>query len=221
MHAVPRRQLREIVAQYGESVLEDPRRCRALLLDFCGSYKGEINLLVMAMQESIPADLRNASPGIPQPVLFGRLIRRLQDAYFLPEDAARWAVETCAEALGTLVTEAKSRTFTSTLPVALLGRSSLLGDREWRELGTMPGHVDVLPDYEVRVSAYLDDAGLQTLAQELRAFGPIQELDLQHSPITDAGLAHVCDLPGLMSLDLSRTAVTDAGLALLQILDAL
>ena len=102
MHPVPRRQLREIVAQYGTSVLEDPRRCRALLLDFCGSYKGEVNLLVMAVQENVPADLQNASAGIPQPVLFGWLTRRLQDAYFLPEDAARWAVETCAEALAAI-----------------------------------------------------------------------------------------------------------------------
>ena len=51
MHPLPRRKLREIAAHYGPDVLNDPRRCRALLSDLCGAYKGEINLLTMALQE--------------------------------------------------------------------------------------------------------------------------------------------------------------------------
>ena len=138
MQAFPRQQLREIVAQFGVSVLENPRRCRALLMDFCGSYKGEINLIVMAVQEHIPTDLQNASPGIPQPVLFGWLTRRLEEAYFLPEDAARWAVESCAEALDIRLTAVKTRTFTSTLPLTVFGRSSRTADRGWHKLGATP-----------------------------------------------------------------------------------
>jgi hypothetical protein len=80
-------------------VLDDPRRCRALLSDLCGAYRGEINLLTMALQEGVAADLRSATGAIPYPLLFAWLTRRLLDTYFLTEEAARWAVEACAEAL--------------------------------------------------------------------------------------------------------------------------
>ena len=45
-------------------------------------------------------DLINASAGVPPALLLGRLIKRLEDELGLAENAARWAVESWALALG-------------------------------------------------------------------------------------------------------------------------
>jgi hypothetical protein len=59
----------------------------------------------------------------------------------------------------------------------------------------------------------LDDAGIGAL----RALAPqVAWLDLGGTPVTDAGLAVVGQLPHLVRLDLSRSRVTDAGLVHLE-----
>lgn len=39
MHNEPRQKLRELIIEYGRSLCDDPRRCEALLKDYCGQYK--------------------------------------------------------------------------------------------------------------------------------------------------------------------------------------
>jgi ABC-type transporter Mla MlaB component len=99
-HDVPRQKLQEIVAHYGDAIVEDPRRCRALLLDLCGEYRREIFVLTTAQEEQVPNDLLEMGERMPTSVLVAQLTRRLMDNRALTEDAARWAVESWAEALG-------------------------------------------------------------------------------------------------------------------------
>ncbi len=99
MNNEARHKLREIVDKYGQNVVNDPRRCKALLLDLCGQHRREIFVLNAAQEEHVANDLQDIKGGIPLPVLVAQLTRRLVDNRALAEDAARWAVEAWAYAL--------------------------------------------------------------------------------------------------------------------------
>jgi len=94
-----RQKLREIVDTYGRSVVDDPRRCKALLLDYCGQHRREIFVLNVAQEERVANDLRDSKSNLPLPVLTAQLTRRLVENRALAEDAARWAVEAWIYAL--------------------------------------------------------------------------------------------------------------------------
>lgn len=99
MNNETRQKLREIVDMYGQSVVDDPRRCKALLLDYCGKHRREIFVLNAAQEERVADDLQDIKGGIPLPVLVAQLTRRLVDNRALAADAARWAVDAWAYAL--------------------------------------------------------------------------------------------------------------------------
>jgi len=98
MNDLPRRKLVEIVAKHGREVVENPRRCQALLRDYAGAFRREISVLTMAVEERVPLDLL-AGKTTPRQFLLGRLTRRLCDNLALSEQAARWAVNSWALAL--------------------------------------------------------------------------------------------------------------------------
>lgn len=100
MNNLPREMLRQILAKYGKDICSDARRCEGLLNDLCGSYRREINVLVNALAERIPLDLLAASHTMPYELLLTRLEKRLEDQTGLTAEAARWAVESWALALG-------------------------------------------------------------------------------------------------------------------------
>jgi hypothetical protein len=100
MNDLPREQLKYIIGQYGRSLAEDPKRCEALLRDFCGQYRKEINVLVSAIKESVPTDLSNSQHRVPSTLLLAQLTKRLEDYLAIDRAAARWAVESWAIALG-------------------------------------------------------------------------------------------------------------------------
>ena len=100
MDDLPRRKLRELIAKHGRDLCEDRRRCEGLLRDVCGSSKRELNLLLMALKEGVATDLAAARTGVPAAVLHARLTQRMQDHLSIAQDAARWAVESWALALG-------------------------------------------------------------------------------------------------------------------------
>lgn len=102
MNNIPRLKLIEIIAQYGDSVIEYPRRMEGLLKDFCGEYKREIHSLMDAYYERVPFDLRIESGGTAHPALITDLTQRLLDTLPMSEDMARWTVETWAIGLGLL-----------------------------------------------------------------------------------------------------------------------
>jgi len=103
MNQQPRRILGEVVARYGTSIAADSQRCEGLLRDLCGNCRREINVLLAALRERVPADLLAASETVPMEVLFARLTQRLQDNCAMDSASARWAVESWALAFGASV----------------------------------------------------------------------------------------------------------------------
>ncbi len=102
MHDLPRQKLRELIVQYGRSLCDDPRRCEALLKDYCGQYKREIFVLVGALKNRVAEDLLKTSAGVPQSILWARLNKRLEEELAMTAEAAHWAVESWALALGVI-----------------------------------------------------------------------------------------------------------------------
>jgi len=91
--------LHGIVTAQGSSVVDDPRRLRAMLKDLAGSRPGEISLLLSAVDAEVPHKLLD-SRGTPVALLEARLTEDLEKSMFLTEPAARWAVQVWAFALG-------------------------------------------------------------------------------------------------------------------------
>ncbi len=102
MHEEPRQQLCQLIARYGRSLCDDSRRCRALLKDYCPTYKKEIFVLVHALDDGVCRTLLNTSAGAPLAIVLSRLSQQLQENLGLAEDAATWAVESWALALGVI-----------------------------------------------------------------------------------------------------------------------
>src|SRR5215813_4768503 len=102
MEDEPRQKLGELIAAYGRALVDNPGRCEGLLRDVCSTYRREIAVLVSALKEGVAAELRTASVGVPTRVVLARLTQRLQDNLGLTAEAARWAVESWALALGAL-----------------------------------------------------------------------------------------------------------------------
>ena len=63
------RKLGEILIKHGRASLTDARLCENLLKDYCGEYKEEISLLVLAVKERIAIDLVVSQDAIPRDVL--------------------------------------------------------------------------------------------------------------------------------------------------------
>lgn len=92
--------LSSLLTEYGADLSEDPRRLEALLKDLLSNdFKRQIFLLVVSAREGIARDLLSPNAGLPSALLGSRLVARLCDNLALDEAAARWAVETWAEAL--------------------------------------------------------------------------------------------------------------------------
>jgi sulfatase modifying factor 1 len=101
MNDTPRQILCEIITRYGMEVCDDPFRCEGLLKDHCrGEHRRERNVLVLALTENVPAELLSASLHIPVEMVLARLAHRLVEDHALSASAARWAVESWAQALG-------------------------------------------------------------------------------------------------------------------------
>jgi formylglycine-generating enzyme required for sulfatase activity len=97
-----RKQLCLMVAQYSPSILQDPRRCRALLLDLCGDHRAEVNLLAAALEEGVAGRLLTPASGFPAEVLLAQQARLLSEVRYIEARAAHWAVETIAIAAGVI-----------------------------------------------------------------------------------------------------------------------
>ncbi len=106
MNDAPRQTLRQLIARHGQGLCSDARRCEGLLRDLSGESRREINLLVSALKERVPLDLLAGQGSVPRGLLLTRLARRLEDQLAVTVDAARWAVDSWALALG-VVTDAE------------------------------------------------------------------------------------------------------------------
>jgi len=217
LNDAPRQVLREIVRQYGRNVLDDARRCRALMLDLCGEHKAEINLLEMALREEVIRHYVASVPHVPRALVVARLVQRLHDGYYVPEEAARWAVTACIDAYEGLTVASESDTETRTLisgvPAQVFTRQWLDSDNAWVEQGATPGSVSITGDVESRIVTRTDNKGLRRLVSDLASFGSIQHLDLSYAALSGEALKPLESLHGLLTLDLSRTQLDDGALA--------
>jgi len=95
----PRKQLQNIIAQFGNAVFAAPTLFEKILHDACPEYKHEVNLLMMALQEKIAQELLLHPMTMPLEPTIKKLSQRLQDNHGTIESYARWAVESWALAL--------------------------------------------------------------------------------------------------------------------------
>ena len=95
----PRDVLCRLIGERPELV-EEPAKVRGLLRDCCGTFKKEISVLVVAQEDRVATDLITSSRAQPKAMLLSRLAQRLQTDHGIDEEAARWAVESWALALG-------------------------------------------------------------------------------------------------------------------------
>ena len=116
MNNLPRQKLRELILEYGRSLCDDPRRCEALLKDYCGAHKREIFVLVNALKNGIASDLiKMQSNEVPETIIWSRTTQRLENELAMNSEAAQWAVESWAIALGVI---AKPPTVAKPVPKA-------------------------------------------------------------------------------------------------------
>jgi TPR repeat protein len=100
MNEAVQQKLIEIVAEHGKEICNDPRRLEAVLRDFCGEHRREVFVLVNALKEQVATELISSPKDVLLEVLLTRLTKRLVENLALDEEAARWAAESWALALG-------------------------------------------------------------------------------------------------------------------------
>ncbi|MBN2007279.1 MAG: hypothetical protein JXA21_28270 [Anaerolineae bacterium] len=94
-----RQELCKLVAHFGLNIVNNPRRCKAYLLDCCGKRRREIYALIAAQEEQIPARLLSAPKSVPQAAIIAQFTAHLVDSRPLDPAVARWAIETWIDAL--------------------------------------------------------------------------------------------------------------------------
>src|SRR5579863_3407610 len=97
--------LRDLVADNGESLLVSRDRLRGLLSDDCPECNREINVLMIAVQAQVAAELRAYSSSAETRAAVHTSIQRLERAFGLGRPAAAWAALTMAYALGRITDE--------------------------------------------------------------------------------------------------------------------
>ena len=100
MDDAPRAALRKLIDRRGHDLAANPRLCGALLRDVAGDHPMEVSLLVTAAEEGVGPYLLQDRRGIPPSAILAQLTIRLERRRGLSPDAARWAVESWAQALG-------------------------------------------------------------------------------------------------------------------------
>ena len=91
--------LGEILIKHGYAPLTDAKLCENFLKDYCGAFKEEISLLVLAVKERVASDLLVSHDGLQRDLLRALLVKRLRKGRTLNEGDARWAVDSWARAL--------------------------------------------------------------------------------------------------------------------------
>ncbi len=92
--------LKQLIRQHGTGLVNEPRRVRALLLDFCAQHKREVRILSAVAEEGVAAVLLRDGGKIPLSILLSRSIKKLHDELGFDQALAEWAIATWAEALG-------------------------------------------------------------------------------------------------------------------------
>ena len=107
----PRHQLRFIIEKYGRSIIDDPRRCRGMLKDLAPKHQRETNLLMLALDQKLVAELTQKTH---TPILMHLdiLAQRLHNNVGIQKDFAVWAIESWALALDVIQQPSAQQTTT-------------------------------------------------------------------------------------------------------------
>lgn len=124
-----------LVSRCGTSIAGDPLRCEALLRDTCPRCRREIFVLVNAVRQQVPADLLSPRHSLPPELFRGFLKKRLQDELAFSDEAASWAVDTWAMALGI---DTKKNSVNSDLSYKTLNRKPGITFPEDKTVGADP-----------------------------------------------------------------------------------
>lgn len=93
--------LQLIISQYGDSIIQDPKRFQSLFNDHSGGrYKRELNILLQSFSVDIPSDLNKKKDQVPFDIIRPHLIKRLEENCGIDNRWAEWAVDSWAFALG-------------------------------------------------------------------------------------------------------------------------
>ncbi|MGD0534667.1 MAG: zinc finger AN1 domain-containing stress-associated protein [Methanoregula sp.] len=97
---IPREKLREIVKTYGETIIENPKRLRAILKDLClGKNTREINAIMSSLEEKIPQEILKSKNTVPLKILLPQLKKRLSENTYYSDDLVIWSIKSWALAL--------------------------------------------------------------------------------------------------------------------------
>ena len=100
--------LSSILQSEGNSILDNPKKTKALLLDYCsGNNKREIILLEQLLNEKVHTDLIRQKNIIPYSILSVNLTSKILDNHPFNEDLVRRGIDTLAIALGVIKTVPK------------------------------------------------------------------------------------------------------------------
>ena len=94
--------LKELVTQ-DAALYRDLLRLEGFLRDYAAAHKREVNVLVTAAREGVPAELLKVSGSEVPSMVVDRLVRRLYDHAGMDQALARWAVAGWAAAFGKTV----------------------------------------------------------------------------------------------------------------------
>ena len=97
----PREQLRFIIENYGRSIIDDPRRCKGMLKDLAPKHQRETNLLMLALEQKLVAELTQKTH-TPIPMHLDLLAQRLHNNVGIQKEFAIWAIESWALALNVM-----------------------------------------------------------------------------------------------------------------------
>lgn len=102
MNELPRTKLCEVIKTLkttGWNLSANPKQLKALLLDLCGEHRREVNVLVLALTEGFVEKLVN-SKSMSTQMQVGAVTKNFCDEFALTEEAASWAINSWAIALG-------------------------------------------------------------------------------------------------------------------------
>lgn len=100
--------LSSILQSEGNSILDNPKKTKALLLDYCsGNNKREITLLEQLLNEKVHTDLIRQKNIVPYSILSVNLTRKILDNHPFDEDLVRRGIDTLAIMLGVIKTVPK------------------------------------------------------------------------------------------------------------------
>ncbi|HLX00429.1 MAG TPA: hypothetical protein VKR82_17455 [Candidatus Acidoferrales bacterium] len=100
MSEQPHLKIKELIAQSGLAVLNQPDSLESWIHQACPQSAWEISLLMAALRNGVPAALLNRNPLYPPQTLRAEMIQRVQTSAGLAPDAAAWGVDAWAYILG-------------------------------------------------------------------------------------------------------------------------